>query len=53
MVPDTDRWSGFHGAKITTLSFSPDGTKLASGSLDNHIIVWSLEKPSERVKVEF
>ena len=30
----------FHAARITALAWSPDGRRLASGSLDGSVIVW-------------
>jgi WD40 repeat protein len=32
-----------HPGRITTLAFSPDGSKLASGSSDTTVLVWDLE----------
>lgn len=31
-----------HGSKILMLTFSPDGTMLASGSADNSVILWGI-----------
>ena len=43
----------FHTSKITALSWSHDGTYLASGSLDENIFIWSLANPSKRVQLKF
>lgn len=43
----------FHTSKVTALSWSPNGNKLASGSLDENIFVWDLTKPTERVQFQF
>jgi WD40 repeat protein/serine/threonine protein kinase len=31
-----------HGARVTTVVFSPDGTRLASGGFDNQVRVWDV-----------
>lgn len=36
-----------HRGKVTTLSFSPDGSKLATGGWDNHVIVWDVADPTK------
>lgn len=46
---ETNRWSA-HTARVTSLSWSPDGKKAVSGSLDTNVCVWSLAKPGDRVK---
>lgn len=33
-----------HSARINTLSWTPDSRHIASGSLDTHIYIWSVEK---------
>jgi len=43
----------FHTSKVTALSWSPNGSKLASGSLDENIFIWDLTKPQERVQFQF
>ncbi|GAM82034.1 hypothetical protein ANO11243_000130 [Dothideomycetidae sp. 11243] len=45
----TNRWSA-HTARVTGVSWSPDGKKLVSGGLDTNIFVWSLADPGKRVK---
>ncbi|KAJ1965321.1 WD40 repeat-like protein [Dipsacomyces acuminosporus] len=46
----TSRW-GSHTARIYSIAWSPDGMHAASGSLDSHVIVWSIEKPLKRTVV--
>lgn len=43
----------FHTSKITTLSWSPSGHLLASGSLDENIFIWKLNDPSSKVNFPF
>ena len=38
-----EAWQG-HGADVNSVAFSPDGTKVVSGSWDNTIRLWSVEK---------
>jgi len=40
-----------HNNSITSLSFSPDGKTLASGSSDCSLIVWNLENYSITEKI--
>jgi WD40 repeat protein len=35
-----------HTSRITSLSWSPSGDRLASGSLDENIYIWNLSKPN-------
>lgn len=44
----TDRWSA-HTAKVTSISFSPQGEHAVSGSLDTNLYLWSLKEPGKRV----
>ena len=37
-----------HEAAVTSVAFSPDGSRLASGSLDNTVRVWDLKEPSAK-----
>ena len=46
-----DEW-GFHSAKVNCVSWSPDSTMVASGSLDTSIIVWSVEKPAKHLIIK-
>jgi WD40 repeat protein len=41
-----------HGGPITSLAFSPDGARLASGSLDKTARVWNLADGAELAKFE-
>ncbi|KAG9893537.1 tricorn protease domain 2-containing protein, partial [Aureobasidium melanogenum] len=45
----TNRWSA-HTARVTCITWSPDGEKAASGGLDTNVFVWSLADPGKRVK---
>ena len=45
----TNRWSA-HTARVTSISWSPDGKKAVSGALDTSVYVWSLADPGKRVK---
>lgn len=45
----TNRWSA-HTARVTCISWSPDGEKAVSGGLDTNVFVWSLADPGKRVK---
>ena len=45
----TNRWSA-HTARVTCITWSPDGEMAASGGLDTNIFVWSLADPGKRVK---
>ncbi|TPP67825.1 putative actin-interacting protein 1 [Fasciola gigantica] len=42
-------WWQKHTARITALTWSPNGQHLATGSLDTSVIVWSLDKPRDAV----
>ena len=46
----TNRWSA-HTARVTCISWSPDGEKAVSGGLDTNVFAWSLADPGKRVKV--
>ncbi|PIL23440.1 hypothetical protein GSI_14751 [Ganoderma sinense ZZ0214-1] len=47
----TSRWS-FHTARINSLSWTADGRHCASGSLDTHVYVWSVEKPMKNIALK-
>jgi len=51
VVTKEDEW-GFHSAKVNCVSWSPDSTLVASGSLDTSIIVWSVEKPNKHLIIK-
>jgi WD40 repeat protein len=38
----------YHNSKITCLSWSPDNSKVCSGSVDSNIIVWPLDLPTSK-----
>ncbi len=35
----------YHAAKITALSWAPNSSRLATGSIDTNVIVWSVAEP--------
>ncbi|XP_045779171.1 actin-interacting protein 1 [Maniola jurtina] len=43
---------GFHTARVNCVAWSPDGARVASGSLDTSIIVWSVQTPAKHVAVK-
>lgn len=45
----TDRWSA-HTARVGCIAWSPDGKFAASGGIDTHVHVWSVEDPGKRIK---
>lgn len=46
------RWV-FHTSKITALAWSPSGNQLASGSLDESIIIWNCAQPTAKLQYPF
>ena len=46
------RWV-FHTSKITCLSWSPSGDRLASGSIDESIIIWNINQTNEKTQLLF
>jgi WD40 repeat protein len=38
---------------VTCLAWSPDGQRLASGSLDESIIVWNLQQVTTKTQFQF
>ncbi|KZT25763.1 WD40 repeat-like protein [Neolentinus lepideus HHB14362 ss-1] len=47
----TSRWS-FHSGKINSLSWTADSQHCASGSLDTHVYVWSVQKPLRNIAIK-
>ena len=47
----TSRWS-FHSGRIHALAWTADGRHCASGSLDTHVYVWSVEKPMKNIALK-
>ncbi|XP_046972096.1 actin-interacting protein 1 [Vanessa cardui] len=43
---------GFHSARVNCVSWSPDGTRVASGSLDTGVIVWSRLAPNKHTHIK-
>lgn len=46
------RWVN-HTSKITVLAWSPNGNRLASGSLDENIYIWNFANPTAFVQIPF
>lgn len=42
-------WWLRHSARITCISWSPNGRRLATGSIDSSIVIWSLDEPRKQV----
>lgn len=40
-----------HSASITALGWSPNGRRIATGSLDTSIIIWSLDTPRQQIVI--
>ncbi|PBK89799.1 WD40 repeat-like protein, partial [Armillaria gallica] len=47
----TSRWS-FHSARVNSLSWTADSKHCASGSLDTHVYIWSVEKPMRNIALK-
>jgi WD40 repeat protein len=47
----TSRWS-FHSARVNALSWTADSLHCASGALDTHIYVWSVQKPLKNIAIK-
>ncbi|TFY60252.1 hypothetical protein EVG20_g7485 [Dentipellis fragilis] len=47
----TSRWS-FHSARVNSLAWTADSQHCASGSLDTHIYVWSVQKPLKNIGIK-
>ncbi|KAL6947175.1 hypothetical protein ACO0QE_002050 [Hanseniaspora vineae] len=45
----TSRWA-FHSGKITSMSWNPSSEFVVTGSLDTHLMVYSLNKPMKVIK---
>lgn len=43
---------GFHSARVNCVAWSPDGTRVASGSLDTNVIVWSVQAPAKHTIIK-
>jgi WD40 repeat protein len=46
------RWV-FHTSKITCMAWAPNGKSLASGSFDESIIIWNLDKVGSKTQYQF
>mgnify|MGYP001100997382 CR=1 FL=1 len=42
----------YHQSRITSISWSPSSQRVATGSLDTHIFVWSLATPSKHIQIK-
>jgi len=47
----TSRWIN-HSARINSLSWTSDSQYCASGSLDTHVYIWSVAKPTKSTAVK-
>jgi WD40 repeat protein len=47
----TARWS-FHSARVNSLSWTPDSKHCASGALDTHVYVWSVDNPTRNIALK-
>ncbi|CAL1699521.1 unnamed protein product [Somion occarium] len=47
----TTRWS-FHTARVHSLAWTSDGKHVASGSLDTHVYVWSVQNPIKNIAIK-
>ncbi|KAI0078358.1 WD40 repeat-like protein [Panus rudis PR-1116 ss-1] len=47
----TTRWS-FHSARVNTLAWTADSQHCASGSLDTHVYIWSVQKPVKNIAIK-
>ena len=47
----TSRWS-FHSARVNALSWTADSLHCASGALDTHIYIWSVQKPVKNIAIK-
>ncbi|CAH4027423.1 unnamed protein product [Pieris brassicae] len=43
---------GFHTARVNCVSWSPDSSRVVSGSLDTSLIVWSLAQPNKHLTIK-
>jgi len=42
----------FHTARVNSISWSPDNVHLASGGLDQNLIVWNVASPTSRIIIK-
>lgn len=47
----TSRWA-YHSACVNSLSWTADSLHCASGSLDTHIYIWSVQKPIKNIAIK-
>ena len=47
----TSRWS-FHNGRVLSLAWTKDGKHCASGSLDTHVYIWSVDKPMKNIAIK-
>ena len=47
----TGRWS-YHSARVNSIAWTADSKHCASGSLDTHVYVWSVEKPLKNIAIK-
>ncbi|XP_013173534.1 PREDICTED: actin-interacting protein 1 [Papilio xuthus] len=43
---------GFHTARVNCVAWSPDSKRVASGSLDTSVIIWSVDTPAKHTVIK-
>jgi len=42
----------YHQAKVNSIAWAPSSLRVASGSLDTHVYIWSMEKPEKKIQIK-
>ena len=50
-TPKITQWV-FHTGRISSIAWSADGKHAASGALDTHVYVWSVDKPMRNIAIK-
>lgn len=45
------KWTA-HTSRVNSLSFSPEGTRIASGGLDESVYIWSVQKTLSNMAIK-